>query len=45
VAKKAAKTVGLLKRVSKVYRRLPPKAALVAVKITVGATILYAVEA
>jgi len=45
VARKAAKVVGLLTRVSKVYRGLPPKAAAVAAKATVGAVTQYAIEA
>jgi len=35
----------LLARVSKVYKGLPPKAASVAVKATVGSMVCYAVEA
>jgi len=45
VARKATKVVGLMARVSKVYRGLPPKAASVAAKATVRAVTQYAVEA
>jgi len=45
VARKATKVVGLLARVSRVYKGLPPKAASVAAKSTVGYAIGYAIEA
>jgi len=37
--------VGLLNRVSKVYRGLPPKAASVAIKATIGSVTRYVVKA
>jgi len=45
VVRKATRVVGLLARVSKVYRGLPPKAAAVAAKATVGSVTQYTIEA